>query len=178
MDPATKAAYAPIIALRTVPQQVGEPLLPVKNDGESSLSPVISPDGRYVAFFAARGLFGYDLYLADALTGKSIKRFGGMSAHRPSSTALSFISSAGTWSPDGRKFAFIVYQKGNQEIAILDVASRSVERQIAVPASARSRTRNGPPSTETASRSPGRTVESAIFTSTNFLFDQAKQLDA
>jgi hypothetical protein len=129
---ATKAAYAPIIASRTVPQQVGEPLLPVKEDGESNLSPVISPDGKYVAFFAARGLFGYDLYLADALTGKSIKRLADVSTSTEFD-ALSFISSAGTWSPDGRKFAFIVYQKGNQEIAILDVASRNVERQIAVP---------------------------------------------
>lgn len=129
---ATKAAYAPIISSRTVPQQIGEPLLPVKNDGESSLSPVISPDGKYVAFFAARGLFGYDLYLADALTGKSIKRLADVSTSTEFD-ALSFISSAGTWSPDGRKFAFIVYQKGNQEIATLDVASRNVERQIAVP---------------------------------------------
>lgn len=129
---ATKAAYGPIIAGRTSPEKSGQPLLPVKRDGDSNLSPVISPDGRYVAFFAARGLFGYDLYLADALTGKSIKLLAEVSTSTQFD-ALSFISSAGTWSPDGRKFAFIVYSKGNQNIAILDVASQNIEREITVP---------------------------------------------
>ncbi len=129
---ATKAAYGPVIAGRTKPSEIGQPLLPVRRSGESNLSPVISPDGRYVAFFAARGLFGFDLYLADAETGKSIKKLADVSTSTEFD-ALSFISSAGTWSPDGRKFAFIVYAKGNQDIAILDVASRSVERRISVP---------------------------------------------
>ncbi len=129
---ATRAAYSASIASRTRPDQVGEPLLPVKDAGESSISPVISPDGRYVAFFAARDLFGYDLYLADAATGRSIKRLANVSTSGEFD-ALSFISSAGTWSPDGRKFAFIVYAEGDQEIAILDVESRDVERRIAVP---------------------------------------------
>ena len=129
---ATKAAYAPIIAGRTIPSQSGIPLIPAKRDGDTNLSPVISPDGKYVAFFAARDLFGFDLYLADAATGKSIKKLANI-ATSAEFDALSFISSAGSWSPDGRKFAFIVYGKGNQEIAILDVASRSVERKIDIP---------------------------------------------
>jgi hypothetical protein len=129
---ATRAAYAPVIAGRTPPAQSGQPLLPAKKDGESNLSPVLSPDGRYVAFFAVRDLFGYDLYIADAATGRSVKKLANVSTSTEFD-ALSFISSAGTWSADGRKFAFIVYSEGNQEIAILDVASRDVERRIAVP---------------------------------------------
>src|SRR5215203_3000421 len=129
---ATRAAYAPVIASRTAPSQVGQPLLPVKKSGETSISPVISPDGKYVAFFAARGLFGFDLYLADATTGKSVKKLGDVSTSTEFD-ALSFISSAGAWSPDARKFAFIVYAEGDQEIAILDVASRNIERRISVP---------------------------------------------
>jgi Tol biopolymer transport system component len=129
---ATKAAYAPVIAGRTIPSQSGTPLIPAKRDGDTNLSPVISPDGRYVAFFAARDLFGFDLYLADAATGKSIKKLADI-ATSTEFDALSFIASAGTWSPDGKKFAFIVYAKGDQEIAILDVASRNVERRIHIP---------------------------------------------
>jgi Tol biopolymer transport system component len=129
---ATKAAYAPVIAGRTSPTQSGQPLLPAKRDGDTNLSPVLSPDGRYVAFFAARDLFGYDLYIADAATGRSVKKLANVSTSTEFD-ALSFISSAGTWSADGRKFAFIVYAEGNQEIAILDVASRDVERRISVP---------------------------------------------
>ena len=129
---ATRAAYSPLIAERTKPSESGQPLFPVKRDGDTNLSPEISPDGRYVAFFAARGLFGFDLYLADAATGKSLKKLADVSTSTEFD-ALSFISSAGSWSPDGKKFAFIVYADGNQEIAILDVASQSVERRIKVP---------------------------------------------
>src|SRR5687768_344729 len=120
---ATRAAYSPVIATRTAPPQSGQPILPVKRAGESSLSPVISPDGRYVAFFAARSLFGYDLFIADAVTGRSLKKLADVSTSTEFD-ALSFLSSAGAWSPDGAKFAFIVYAEGDQEIAILDVASR------------------------------------------------------
>jgi Tol biopolymer transport system component len=129
---ATRAAYAATIAQRTKPSEAGQPLIPVAKAGESNLSPVISPDGRYVAFFAARGLFGYDLYLADAVTGRSVKKLADVSTSTEFD-ALSFISSAGTWSPDGKKFAFIVYSKGDQEIAILDATTHDVERRIAVP---------------------------------------------
>ena len=129
---ATRAAYATVIAGRTAPAQSGQPLLPAKREGESNISPVLSPDGRYVAFIAARDLFGYDVFIADAATGRSVKKLANVSTSAEFD-AMSFISSAGTWSPDGRKFAFIVYSEGNQEIAILDVASRNVERRIAVP---------------------------------------------
>ncbi len=129
---ATRAAYAPVVAGRTKPSEIGQPLLPVKKVGESSLSPVISPDGRFVAFFASRGLFGVDLYLADAATGRSVRQLADVSTSGEVD-ALSFISSAGTWSPDSKKFAFIVYAEGDQEIAILDVASGDIERRITVP---------------------------------------------
>lgn len=129
---ATRAAYEPVIAGRQLPSQTGTPLVPVRKPGESSLSPVISPDGKYVAFFGARSLFGYDLFIADATTGRSIKRLADVSTSTEFD-ALSFLSSAGAWSPDGRKFAFIVYAEGDQEIAILDVASQNVERRIKVP---------------------------------------------
>jgi len=129
---ATRAAYTPLIAGRTKPSESGTPLLPVKRDGDMNISPEISPDGRYVAFFAPRGLFGFDLYIADAATGQSVKKLADVSTSTEFD-ALSFISSAGAWSPNGQKFAFIVYADGNQEIAILDVASRSVERRIQIP---------------------------------------------
>ncbi len=129
---ATRAAYASVISSRTKPEDSGTPLLPVQEDGESNLSPVISPDGKYIAFFAARDLFGYDLFIADAATGRSVKKLANVSTSGEFD-ALSFISSAGAWSPDARKFAFIVYQDGDQHIAILDVESRDVERTIEVP---------------------------------------------
>jgi Tol biopolymer transport system component len=35
-----------------------------------NLSPAVSPDGRYVAFFGRREIFTVDLYVADARDGR------------------------------------------------------------------------------------------------------------
>ena len=99
--------------------------------GDMNVAPQLSPDGKYVAFLSERDLFGIDLFLADAETGEILKKLEsvGLNQHFD---ALRFINSAGTWSPDGRKFAYVVYADGDNEIAILDVASRNVERRVKV----------------------------------------------
>src|SRR6185295_1415627 len=96
------------------------------------LAPTISPDGKLFAFFSSRNLFSIDLFVGDATTGKIIKKLGGPSSD-PHFDAISFINSAGDWSPDGSKFAFVVYAEGNNEIAILDTKSTNVERRIKLP---------------------------------------------
>jgi Tol biopolymer transport system component len=99
--------------------------------GDLNVSPQVSPDGRYVAFLSERDLFGIDLFLADAQTGRVIKRLQSV-GRDPHLDALRFIDSAGTWSPDGQKFAFVTFVQGNNEIAIVDVARREIERRIQV----------------------------------------------
>ncbi len=126
-----RATYLPLIAGRQRPQDAGDRVLYEDEIGAFHLSPVISPDGRYVAYFTRKGLFSIDLYVADARTGKTVKKL--TSPNRtPHFDALSFISSAGTWSPDGQKFAFAVFAQGDMDLAILDVNSESVERNIHV----------------------------------------------
>ena len=80
----------------------------------------------------AENLFSIDLFVGDAATGKVIKKLGGPSSD-PHFDAISFINSAGDWSPDSDKFAFIVYAEGANEIAILDTKSTNVERRIKLP---------------------------------------------
>ncbi|MDX1583288.1 MAG: BamA/TamA family outer membrane protein, partial [Thermoanaerobaculia bacterium] len=75
--------------------------------------------------------FSIDLYLADARSGKVLRRLVSASAD-PHFDALRFIDSAGSWSPDGRKFAFVVFEKGDNTLAILDVDSGNVEKRIAI----------------------------------------------
>ncbi len=99
--------------------------------GDVNVSPSVSPDGRYVAFLSERDLFGIDLFLADARTGEVIKKLGDVSRDGHLD-ALRFINSAGTWSPDGKKFAFVVFVGGDNEIAVLDVDSRRIERRIRI----------------------------------------------
>jgi hypothetical protein len=119
------------MASRSHPDSVGRVL--ISNDGPGSLniSPVISPDGRYLAFYSQRGLFSVDLFLADAATGRVLKTLASpTSGHFDN---LSFINTAGAWSPDSRKLAYIVFSDGDSEVHILDVDSRNVERKIRTP---------------------------------------------
>ena len=113
-------------------EMAGRRLLARELDGGNvNVSPSVSPDGRYVAFLSERDLFGIDLFLADARTGEVLKKLGDVSSDGHLD-ALRFINSAGTWSPDGEKFAFVVFVEGDNEIAVLDVGTREIERRIRV----------------------------------------------
>lgn len=130
---ANKALYTQQLVGRTKPKDAGEPVVQTgRKNGDMNVSPVISPDGKYVAFFSSRGLFSIDLYVADARTGEIIKKLAGPSSD-PHFDALNFISSSGAWSPDGKQFAFIVDENGDDDVAILDVDSRKITRRVKVP---------------------------------------------
>src|SRR4029079_16738731 len=110
----------------------GTKLVGLARPGDYNLAPTISPDGKLFAFFSSRNLFSIDLFVGDATTGKIIKKLGGPGSD-PHFDEISFIHSAGDCSPDGGKFAFIVYAEGANEIAILNTKSTSVERRIKLP---------------------------------------------
>ena len=130
---ATRRAYLPVLEGRTRPNQAGDPILQInRKSGEMNLAPQVSPDGKLVAFFARRGLFEIELFVADAQTGRTIKKLAGPTSNSHFD-AITFISSSGAWSPDNQKFAFIAQSEGNHEIAILDVNSGNIERRIRVP---------------------------------------------
>ncbi|MDB4874736.1 MAG: surface antigen [Gemmatimonadetes bacterium] len=129
---ANRQMYLPQIAGRTHPDSTGARLIPLQRSGDYNLAPTLSPDGKLFAFFSSRSLFSIDLFVGDAVTGKIIKKLGGPSSD-PHFDAISFINSAGDWSPNSDKFAFIVYAEGNNEIAILDTKSTNVERRIKLP---------------------------------------------
>ena len=124
-----RSTYLPVIQGRQRPQDAGQRVVYDNEVGAMNLSPVVSPDGRYVAYFGRRDLFTVDLYVADAVTGQTVKKLTSpnRNAHFD---ALSFISSAGTWSPDGQKFAFVVFAGGDQELQIMDVESGDKEREF------------------------------------------------
>ncbi len=128
---ATRAAYLPLLEGRQRPEDAGDPVLVEDQIGAMNLSPVVSPDGKFFAFFGRRNIFTVDLYVADAATGKVVKRLASPERDQHFD-AISFIQSAGTWSPDGRKFAFVVFEQGDNRLAILDVNSTKIEKRIEV----------------------------------------------
>ncbi|MDB4880490.1 MAG: surface antigen [Gemmatimonadetes bacterium] len=129
----TRRAYLPLLEGRTRPRHAGDPILQGdRKSGDMNLAPTVSPDGRLVAFFARRGLFEVELFVADAQTGRVIKTLAGPTSDAHFD-AISFISTSGSWSATSDKFAFVAQAEGNHEIAILDVASTNIERRIRVP---------------------------------------------
>ncbi len=124
--------YTPQLAGRTPPESLQTKLVFQRNKrgGEYNVSPVISPDGRHVAFFSSRALFSIDLFIADAETGRIVKQLGSINTPRHYD-ALSFISSAGAWSPDGKKLAYVVYREGDQVLEVYDIERNRVDRRIA-----------------------------------------------
>jgi hypothetical protein len=126
-----RTTYLPLMEGRERPQDAGTPVLYEDEIGAMHLSPVVSPDGRFVAFFGRREVFTTDLYVADAVTGEIVQRL--TSPNRDQHfDALSFLQSAGTWSPDGRRFAFVVFAQGDHQLAVMDVSRRRVERRYSV----------------------------------------------
>jgi uncharacterized membrane protein YgcG len=117
----------PQLAGRTLPENAGR-TLPGIGRG-TNLSPVVSPDGEYIAVFSRRDTFNFALYLADAANGRVFKTLAG-SENDASFDALRFIDSAGTWSPDSRSFAFTVEKDGSDAVAVADVPGGVVRKVL------------------------------------------------
>ncbi len=122
---ASHELYDPVVNDR--PKLLGTPILGTKRTkGDLNVGPALSPDGRYIAFLSTRDIFDIDLFLADAKTGRIIRKL--VSADRdPHMDALRFIDSAGSWSPDSTRLAFVVFEKGDNYLAIVDASSGRIE---------------------------------------------------
>lgn len=126
-----KRFYEPYLA-KTSKEAVGNKVIYDENAGEMNMSPAVSPDGKYVVFYSEKELFSIELFLADAGTGKVIRKLTG-SDRNTDVDALSFIESAGTWSPDSRQFAYIVYEEGKNKLYVANAGSGKTIREIEIP---------------------------------------------
>ncbi len=108
----------------------GKKVISKINGGRLNISPSISPDGKYIAFFSEKNVFSLDLYITDAVTGKTVKRLSGATTR--SVEDFNSIESTGTWSPDSRNFAFVVFSKGMNKLAIMDIDRGKIIREIEV----------------------------------------------
>jgi len=110
----------------------GRQLVTEKNGGRVNISPSISPDGKYLAFFSEKDLFTLDLFLADASNGKIIKKLSSVVRNNEIDD-FSYIESSGTWSSDGKNFAFVIFSKGANKIAVLDVEKTRITKEFDIP---------------------------------------------
>jgi len=115
----------------TVQQPAGRLIISDKNSGKMNLAPAISPDGKYLAFLSEKNLFTVDLFLADAKTGQILRKL----TSKVSNTHIdefNFIESAGTWSPDGKQFAFSVFNKGRNRMLVVEIPSGRIVQDISM----------------------------------------------
>jgi hypothetical protein len=110
---------------------IGRELLSEENAGRMNISPVLSPNGRYVIFLSEKDLFGIDLYLADATNGEIIRKVAS-ATQDGHIDAFNYIESAGTWSPDGEQFAFVAFSKGRNILVIKETTTGKTVDEIVI----------------------------------------------
>ena len=125
-----KTYYAPYIDPATH-KTVGRQLLSKENSGNLNVSPAISPDGRYVIYLSEKDLFTTDLFLADARSGKVIRKITSLVKDADLDN-INFLESSGTWSPDSKLFAFVAFKKGENVIIIKDADNGKTVEEIEV----------------------------------------------
>ncbi|MFL5486027.1 MAG: hypothetical protein ACJ77T_09700 [Gemmatimonadaceae bacterium] len=131
---AMNTKYLPQAASLDRPRSFSQPLLTEKRSGgQIFLAPSLSNDGNRIAFLSngnqKRGELFIDLWLADARTGKRIKRLV-ESTLNPNFEELRLLYSQSSFSNDGRMLAFTAQREGKDVMYLMDVASASVKRRI------------------------------------------------
>ncbi len=111
---------------------IGKQLVNNKNGGDINVDPVVSPDGKYLIFLSEKDVYTFNMFLADAQTGKIIRRLR-TRANDGHIDAADLYESTGTWSPDGKYIAFVVYEHGDNGLIIINVEDGKIVKDIRFP---------------------------------------------
>lgn len=110
----------------------GKVLFNTENSGNLNVSPSISPNGRYVVFLSEKDLFSTDLYLADIRKGKILNKVASLIKDGDLDN-FNFLESSGTWSPNGKDFAFVGFKQGRNVLVIKDAEAGKTLRTEFLP---------------------------------------------
>lgn len=131
--------YLPQVADLERPRKVAQPMLNERRTGgiiPVYVAPALSPDGKQIAYISTGSLLRaevfLDLYLADATTGKRLKRLT-KSTLDPEYEELRYAYSQSAFSPDGRYLAFTAQRKGKDVLYIYDIRRGRVARRLDTP---------------------------------------------
>ena len=131
-----QTTYLPAVANLDRPRKIAQPLLNEKRTGgiiPVYVAPAFSPDGRQIAYISSGSLLRaevfLDLYLADATTGKRLKRLTS-STLNPEFEELRYIYSQSAFAPDGRTLAFTAQTGGKDVLYLVDVKSLDIIRRL------------------------------------------------
>ena len=130
---ATRQSFAAVYETTKPPSAFGRALISRDTGGgEINLSPAISPDGKRIVFLSERSLFSIDMFVADVATGRIGRRLVETTSD-PHFDSLQFLSSAGDWAPDNRRFVFAALSAGQPVLTIVDAdrGRREAEHEFA-----------------------------------------------
>ncbi|MDQ8153852.1 MAG: hypothetical protein P3B98_04235 [Gemmatimonadota bacterium] len=133
---AMHAQYLPQVGDLDRPRKIATSLLTQRKTGgvvPVYVAPTLSSDGKYIAYISTGSLLRaevfLDLYLADAQTGKRLKRLTN-STLNPEFEELRFLYSQSAFSHDGKYLAFTAQRAGRDVIYVLDVQTRRIVRRL------------------------------------------------
>ncbi len=131
--------FLPQVAQLERPRRSASPMLNERRTGgiiPVYVAPALSPDGKQIAYISTGSLLRaevfLDLYLADATTGKRLRRLT-KSTLDPEFEELRYAYSQGSFSPDGRYFAFTAQRRGKDVLYIYDLRRQQVVRRLDTP---------------------------------------------
>ena len=119
-----KKHYEPF--LKDTISPVGRLMFNTKSGGEINLTPVLSPDGKYITFLSNKDVIKIDLLLADTKTNKIISKLTS-SLRKTHIDDFNYIEEAGSWSPDGKKYILTTFTKGTNKFLIATLEKNKVK---------------------------------------------------
>lgn len=129
-----RRTYLPLLSERREAREEATPLITLRGEGgRVNIAPVVSPDGKQVAFLSELEFLDVEMYIADAETGEIIRRLVRGTAFDPHYGSLRYINSAGTWSPDSRRFAFSALRHERDVVVIMDVQRADRVKEFEIP---------------------------------------------
>jgi Tol biopolymer transport system component len=126
-----RRAYLPVLAATMPTSEIGRRVIGGGDElgADLNVGPAISPDGKWIAFLSARGVFSIDLFVADASTGKVVRKLTS-TANDPHFSSLQFIYSAGAWDSGSERIAIATVAGGRPALAIFHAMSGDKQREI------------------------------------------------
>ncbi|MFC2103774.1 hypothetical protein ACFLS4_00290 [Bacteroidota bacterium] len=97
-----------------------------KSGGEINLSPVLSPDGKYITFLSNKNVINVDLLLAETESNKIISKLTS-SLRKSHIDDFNYIEEAGSWSPDGKQYIMTTFTKGTNKFLIVTLENNKIE---------------------------------------------------